>query len=202
MARKLNFFSQSEVMKKTLIWLGVILMSVVHAFGQDHKGTFMPFVVQGTDTFPVYQTSEVRYAYILSPDDKIRQQQMAKLVRDLRIVMPYARTCSMKMQEINDAMATLPKSERKRYLHQEEAKLKTEFEDKLKDLNVRQGKLLIKLIDRETGHSSYALIREYKNGVTAFFWNGFASLFGMSLKEKYDRNKEKTIEYAIQSLGY
>lgn len=61
-----------------------------------------------------------------------------------------------------------------------------EFEDDIKDMTITQGKLLIKLIDRETQNTSYELIKDYRGGLTAAFWQGIARIFGTNLKEEYD----------------
>ena len=76
-----------------------------------------------------------------------------------------------------------------------------EFEQPLRRLSFTQGRLLIKLIDRETGDTSYNLIREYKGGVSAFFWQGIARLFGANLKDEYDaETNDKMIEHIISLI--
>ncbi len=197
----LNPFSHPimAVNRSVLILLLVLFSNEIFA---QNKPVFLPYIVQNGDTFPVLTLHEFLYGHELNAEEKMRQQQFGKLLRDVSIVMPYAQTCARKMKEMDDAIADLSHKDRRHYLKDEERKLKSEFQNKLKDLTPRQGRLLIKLIDRETGKTSYSLIKEYRNGFTAFFWQGFASLFGMSLKEKYNREEEAQIEYAIQVLGY
>ena len=171
-------------------------------FGQTKKGVFAPFIIENGDTMPIIILKEVVYNHELDSDEKQRQELFAKLIRDLRITMPYAIACANKIKEIDDNSQSMSRKEKRRYLKEQEKQLRTEFEDKLKDLSPRQGRLLIKLIDRQTGMTSYSLIKEYKNGITAFFWQSMASFFSMSLKTKYDKEEEPQIEYALQVLGY
>jgi hypothetical protein len=76
--------------------------------------------------------------------------------------------------------------ERRRIMKQAEDELRNEFEDDLKKLTFKQGAILIKLVDRETGNSSYELVQELRGKFVAFFWQAFARLFGYNLKEEYD----------------
>ena len=71
-------------------------------------------------------------------------------------------------------------------MKQAEDELKAEFEGDLKKLSFKQGIILIKLVDRETGNTSYELVQELRGNFTAFFWQTFARLFGYNLKVKYD----------------
>jgi hypothetical protein len=183
----------------TLIWFFVPKLALSQT--DKKKVIIVPYMIENGDTIPFITFEQILYTYELNADEKMRQYQFAKLCRDIKIVMPYARTCSVKIHEINKNMEGLHRRERKHYLKTQEKVLKEEFEDKLRNLNVRQGKLLIKLIDRETGKSSYSLIREYKNGVTALVWQGMAKFIGMDLKDKYNKEENAQIELAIQVLG-
>jgi hypothetical protein len=205
MAYKLNMLSKTKPkltnMKRILI-IGLSFLFSMQVMAQS-GGVLAPCVIQGNDTIPVYIMREVKYEQFVDAHMQQKQQQWAKLMRDIRIVMPYAKMCSAKLSEMDQTMATLPSEKaRRQYLKDEENKMRTQFEGKLKDLNFRQGKLLVKLIDRETGRTSYSLIKNYKNGITAFFWQGLASMFGMSLKEEYVAEKEPQIELALYVLGY
>ena len=77
-------------------------------------------------------------------------------------------------------------AERKKLMKQAEAELKDEFEDDLRKLTFKQGLILIKLVDRETGSSSYVLVQELRGKFVAFFWQTFARFFGYNLKTEYD----------------
>jgi hypothetical protein len=104
-----------------------------------------------------------------------------------------------KLHEIDAHLGTLKtEKEKKAYLKKAEKELFAEFEQPIRHLTVSQGLLLIRLIDRETGDTSYNLIKEYKSGFAAFFWQSVARLFGSNLKADYDpEGEEKMIEHII-----
>lgn len=170
---------------------------------KEKKGIKLPVQIIGKDTLPVYVMEEAVAEEQISAEDLKKQKDWNRMLRDVMRVWPYVQAFEAKLLEIETKMAELPKNKDKRkFLKEEEKKLKEEYQDKLKDLNYRQGKLLVKLIDRQTGRTSYQLIKEYKSGLTAMVWQGFASAFDMSLKEKYDPAKEKEIEAVIAYLGF
>ncbi|HMC98331.1 MAG TPA: DUF4294 domain-containing protein, partial [Flavobacteriales bacterium] len=87
------------------------------------------------------------------------------------------------------------------YVKLAEAELRAEFEGELKDLTVSQGRVLIKLVDRETGHTSYELVKELRGNFQAFIWQGLARLFGNDLKDEYDPfGDEAMIEAIVQRI--
>ncbi|MPM47236.1 hypothetical protein SDC9_93944 [bioreactor metagenome] len=89
--------------------------------------------------------------------------------------------------------------EREKFIKQFETNLFREFEKPLRKMTISQGKLLLKLIDREIGQSSYYLIRNYRGGAAAGFWQGVARIFGSDLKKPYDRfGEDKITEELVQ----
>ena len=126
-------------------------------------------------------------------------RRYARLIYNLKIVYPYAIMAAGKLHEMNDVFLNL-KTERERnaYVKQVESELVAEFENDLKSLTITQGRLLIKLIDRETGNTSYELVRELRGSFSAFFWQTVARLFGSNLKTKFDADGEdKLIEQIL-----
>lgn len=157
-------------------------------------------VVDG-DTIPQMLLNEVTVMEPWRFKNKREEAQYSRLVRNIKIALPYARMAAAKLQVINDNLAKLPTDKKRReYLKKAEKELFNEFEAPLRKLTFSQGKLLIKLIDRETGDTSYNLIREYKGGVSALFWQGIARIFGANLKDQYipsDRVEDRMIEHII-----
>lgn len=103
------------------------------------------------------------------------------------VTYPYAKAAGRVMNEINARLVNVTdKKERKAIIRSREKELKKEFTDKLTNLSVYQGKVLMKLIYRETGNDCYEIIDEYKGFITAAFWQTVAVLFGSNLKQKYD----------------
>lgn len=127
-----------------------------------------------------------------------REQQLAyrRLVRDVKKTLPYAKIVSATLMETYDYLETLPtEREKRQHIKQMEKDLLREYTPQLKKLTLNQGKLLIKLIGRETGSSSYGLIDAYLGRFSAGFWNTMAGVFGASLKTDYDpEGKDAIIE--------
>jgi hypothetical protein len=134
--------------------------------------------------------SEVPAVYINPPAefaDLVEQVKYQRLVRNVKKAYPYAIVARDKLKEVNDSLAKLKsKKERKAYIDLTEKQLRVQFEDQLKNLTITQGKILIKLVYRETGNTSYELIKEYKGSISALFWQSIARIFGSNLKNKYD----------------
>ena len=111
----------------------------------------------------------------------------SKLVYHVKKVYPYAHLAGIKLNEYEQILkAAQSDKERRQLMKQAEDELKAEFEGDLKKLTFKQGIILIKLVDRETGNTSYELVQELRGNFTAFFWQTFARLFGYNLKVKYD----------------
>jgi hypothetical protein len=118
---------------------------------------------------------------------KAKFRHHSKLVYHVKKVYPYARLAGIKLNEYEDIlMAAQSDKERRQLMKRAEDELKAEFEDDLKKLTFKQGLILIKLVDRETGNTSYELVQELRGKFTAFFWQAFARLFGYNLKVEYD----------------
>lgn len=125
-----------------------------------------------------------RYAYRY-------QKRYFRLERKVLKVYPYAMAAGELMNAYNDTLQSLESNrERKRYLKVAEDDLKSKFEGKIRDMTISEGLILIKLIDRETGDTSYELIKELRGSFSAFLWQGIARIFGNDLKQEYDPVEE------------
>lgn len=110
-----------------------------------------------------------------------------KIANNIKKVYPIACEIQATVNRTIAHMDSLPtKKDKDAYLKQQEKELKAEYYPKLKKLSFAQGKLLIKLIDRQCDMTGYELIKKYMGGFKAGFYNAFASLFGASLKKEYD----------------
>jgi len=129
-------------------------------------------------------------------------RQYQRLVYNLKKVYPYARIVRDKLAEANgDLYRMSEEKDRKNYLKQFEKEVFSEYEDDIRDMTITQGKLLLKLIYRETYNTSYDLIKEYRGGINAAFWQGIARIFGTNLKSEYDPYGEDIlIELIIQDI--
>ena len=125
-----------------------------------------------------------------------------RLKYNVKKVYPYAILASAKLKDYDRVMATIPtESGRKAFMKQAEKDLKNEFQDELKNLTVTQGRILIKLIDRETGKTTYDIVKCMRGSFSAAMWQGVALVFNSSLKSDYDADgDEKNIEMAIKLI--
>jgi len=125
-----------------------------------------------------------------------------KLVRNVKKVYPYAKIAGLKLREYEVVLKNAKSDrERRKLMKQAEKELKEQFEGDITKLTFSQGIILIKLIDRETGNSSYVLIQELRGKVIAFFWQSLARLFGYNLKTGYDpEGEDREIEYIVQQI--
>jgi hypothetical protein len=118
-------------------------------------------------------------------------------------VLPYARYAGQRYRQLERDLAITPEKRKQKQLVKAcDKEIKDLFNDKIKNLTISQGEILIKLVDRETGNSSFDLVRDMKGGVSAFVMQSVAKVFGHDLKNKYNRDLERDIESIIQSTGY
>ena len=166
---------------------------------QDTNSIVTRAVIVSGDTLPIVAMSEVKIYGKPMFNNKVDALTFSRLALLVKKVYPYAKLVAAKAQEYNAIIASSgPKKDRKRAMKQAEADLKARFEEEIKNLNDVEGKILIKLIDRETGSSSFDLIKDFRGGVVASMYQSFGRLFGYNLKSTYDPNGEdKYIEQIV-----
>ena len=154
------------------------------------------------DTIPVIALQELK-VYAFKPyKNKKEARRMTKLIRNVKIVYPYAKIAGIKLREYEEILAGVEdKKTRKKIMKQAEKEIEEEFGDDLRDFTFSQGKILIKLVYRETGASSYELVAELRGKFRAFFWQAFARIFGFNLKNGYDpEGEDAEIEFIVQMI--
>lgn len=190
-------------MKKIIIYTTILLFIIplisnaqkkVTVNGKDYY--MVKALIEDGDTVPYISLREI---VILPPKtfkSKAEKKRYKRLVYNIKKVYPYAKLASLKMYEINNLLAGIEdEAEKKRMMKIYEKELRDEFEDELKNLSMTQGKLLIKLVDRETGQTTYEIVRQLRGSLSAFFWQSLAKLFGSDLKTEYDaEGEDKMIE--------
>lgn len=168
------------------------------------KTIVLPAKVENGDTIVLANMEEVTIPTYVKPvfESRREERRFNRLLYNLKVVYPYAKMAKAKLEEMNEHFKTLSSDkEKKDYTKQVEKEIRDGFEGKLKNLTVTQGRLLIKLIDRETGRTSYDLVKELRGGFSAFFWQALARLFGNNLKTKYDpTGEDKPIEDLIVAM--
>jgi hypothetical protein len=132
---------------------------------------------------------------------KNKRQQVAwdRTKYNVKKVYPYAILAAAKLKEYDRILSMMSESERAKYTKLAEKQLQEEFSAELKKLSVNQGRILIKLIDRETGKTTYNVVKDMRGSFSAFMWQGVALMFNSSLKTEYDpTGDDKAIEEAIK----
>jgi hypothetical protein len=149
-------------------------------------------VYENGDTVFVAQLRDVWVFPKMKFKNKRQEQFYWRTVRDVKKTLPYAKLLSKELIETNRKLASLPNDKaRKEYLNVYEKELFKKYESQLKKFTMSQGKMLIKLVDRETEQTSYDLIRIYRGGVSAVFWQGVARIFGANLKTQFNGSKDE-----------
>lgn len=158
-------------------------------------------VING-DTVPSIRLQDVWIYAEYNYKNKKQYEAWSRTKYNVKKVYPYAILAAAKLKEYNRVLEKMPdENTRKVYLKTVEKALKAEFEEPLKDLTITQGKILLKLIDRETGNSSYELVKDLRGGFQAFMWQSLARLFGSNMKAEYDPKGEDIMtERAIKLI--
>lgn len=157
-------------------------------------GYRVPIEVSGSDTIYIFTLPNV---YIYPPlrfKNKQQEKYYWKLVRDVKKTLPYSKLITKTIQETNDTLMRITnKRERDRYMRKFEKEIYKKNESSFKNMTFSQGKLLIRLIDRECDATSYELIRAYRGSFTAGFYQLFAKIFGADLKAEYGSGKNDAL---------
>ena len=157
-------------------------------------GYRVPIEVSGSDTIYIFTLTNV---YIYPPlrfKNKQQEKYYWKLVRDVKKTLPYSKLITKTIQETNDTLMRITnKRERDRYMRKFEKEIYKKNESSFKNMTFNQGKLLIRLIDRECDATSYELIRAYRGSFTAGFYQLFAKIFGADLKAEYGSGKNDAL---------
>jgi hypothetical protein len=153
-------------------------------------------------TLPEVPIKEVTiYAHPQFPK-KSDFRKYERLVSNLKKVYPYAVIVRNRLMKVNEDMMNMKtEKERKDYIKSVEKDVFRDYEGDMREMTITQGRLLIKLIDRETQNTSYVLIKDYRGKFAAAFWQGIARIFGTNLKEVYDPyGEDSLIESIIQEI--
>ena len=163
-----------------------------HAAAQtdEPQTNYQLAVVIGDDTIPRYYLREVTVVKQVSlTDEEIRKNK--KLIRNIKKMLPYAKAAKRELDIVERETVNLPKGERRKYMKAQEDEIKDRYAAELKKCTISQGKVLLKLLDRETGKSAYTCVGELRGKVRAGFYQSFAWIFGFKLKARYDPEHNK-----------
>jgi hypothetical protein len=156
-------------------------------------------IIINGDTMPFFNIPEVTIIPEYKFTSNQEKRRYTRLVKNIKKVYPYAKMANHKLDSIYSKIDTLNNNRlAKKYIKKVDMELRQRYGDELKKLTISQGRILIKLIDRETGNTSYELVKELRGSFSAFMWQSLARMFGENLKEEYDAEKEdKMIEHIL-----
>jgi hypothetical protein len=178
-------------MKFMLVGLLALIPFLISAQGilnpHSDEGYHCSAIVVDGDTIPVIYYDEIYIWGNKSFRNSAESRQWERLVRNVKKAYPYAKVAGIKFNEYNQKMANITSEKvKKDMMKQAEDELEAQFGNELKNLTISQGKILLKLIDRQTSNCSFDIVKEFRGRFRAFFYQSFARIFGYNLKVKYD----------------
>lgn len=182
-----------------IFFFPLLLFSQDNENNKKPRGYLVYFNIVNGDTLPIIYLREITIFPPRVFKNKREAERYSKLVRNIKKVLPYAKLAKTRLLMIEYELQKLKtEQERKEYIKMAEKQLREEFEDEISNLTISQGRLLIKLIDRETGRTSYEIIKQLKGSFNAFIYQQIARLFGENLKDEYDpKGEDKYIEEIV-----
>ena len=200
-------------MKRSVFFLGVVFLAgftPANLNAQSVLDTIRveAFITPQGDTIPQSWLPTVEVSAKQTNQWRNYWRDWTRLRNAVYITYPYAKSASKVISEVNAQLVNVKdESLRKQIIKAREKELKRDFADKITKLSVYQGKVLMKLINRETGNNCYSLIQEFKGNFNAGFWQAVAFVFGSSLKQPYepqgdDREIEKIVLEVQKMYGY
>ena len=191
-------------MMKKIIYISIILLSLSAGVKAQSRNMVVPSQTshpysETGDSLPVYIIQDI---YVYPPQafkNAAEEEKYKKLIRDVKRTLPYAKLIYATLIETYEYMQTLPtEKDRQDHMKRMEKDLYAEYFPVLKKMSLSQGKLLIKLINRQCNQSSYDILKAFLGPFRAGFWNLFAGLFGASLKTDWDpQGKDAATERII-----
>jgi len=194
---------KSPIHKLTTILLLVILSARTSFSQQSINDTLkMQAIIYEGDTIPMSVLSNIYVQSHLTNSQKEALARYNRLRNAVYVTYPYARKAGIILNDINAHLVNITdRKERKKYINSRDKELKKEFTTPITNLTVYQGKILMKLINRETSNNCYEIIKEYQGGLTARVYQTVAFFFSSNLKQPYDsKNEDLAIEKIVREV--
>ncbi len=147
--------------------------------------------------------ASLRTVYVYPPlrfKSKKQERFYWKTVRDVKKTLPIAKVLANEMKRTDDIMSKMDRRQQRKFWKQYERNLYAQYEDQFRNMTAAQGQMLMKLLNRECGQTSYEVIKFYKGSLTASFWQMIAKMVGNDLKAEYDGNDKDQITERIITL--
>jgi len=186
-------------MKPGIIIVFLFLSLTRFTFSQDTIKTVVPAPPLTSDSIAEIDVKPVVIFPPIRHESKRDMIRYDRLVYNIKKVYPFAKIAGMKFAKYKKILDTIPdEKSRKNFIKKAEKELETQFGNDVRELTYSQGKILIKLIYRETGNSSFDIVKELRGGFRAFIWQTLAVIFGYNLKTSYDpAGEDQAIERII-----
>jgi len=193
-----------------MLFVALLTTNKTAVFAQQSvNDTIVSFaVIYNGDTIEAKTLETIPFHSRLTNQQRLDRAKWTRLRNAVYVTYPYAKRAGYVMNDINARLLNISaKDARKKYIQSREKELKKEFTDPLTNLSIYQGKVLMKLINRETGNNCYEIIKEYKGGLTARIYQTVAFFFSSSLKQPYDKSgedleMEKIVQEVARMYGY
>ena len=185
---------------KSLVTIFISFLSL-GVFAQEQGHVLRARVVDG-DTIPEITLSFVQVNAKRTWKSRKEYNQFVRLQKKVVKVYPFAHLAALKLEEYAKELEEVTsEKEKKKFYKQIEQEIKEEYEGELRKLTVSEGRILIKLLDRETGNTSFYLVEELRGKFSAYFWQGLARIFGHNLKSSYDpEGADRDVEFIVQRI--
>lgn len=164
------------------------------------RGKMYSALIDGNDTLILADLDDVSITSPRKFDSQEDYLKYKKFRRYAVIVYPYAKEAIRIFRELEYASDHLSKRARKKKIKELEKELKSEFEEPLSKLTKLQGKIMIKMIEKETGYSMFELMKSLRGRFTAFYWHQFSKLFSYDLKEGYNIGQYEILDAVLQDF--
>ena len=181
---------------------GIVLDPAAHAQNKGQKGVYMAYYVENGDTVFYDECPPVWVFPKGTRRDRKDWRNYYKLVFNFNKVYPYALMVSRVLDHVDSTIeeSDFRKGQEDQYINQWQKQVLKTFEPVVRKMTVSQGQLLMRLVDRETTRTSYKIVKDYKSGLAAGFWQGIARLFGQNLKSAYDpKGQDAKTEELVQA---
>ena len=192
-----------------IVFVSLLLLPGLSSAQQGVNDTLVSgAVVYMGDTIEAKTLPYVSLFNRLTDAQRRARAEWTRLRNAIYVTFPYAKRAGLVMNDVNvHLVGVTDKDKRKKYINSREKELKREFADPLTNLSIYQGKVLMKLINRETGNNCYEIIKDYKGGFLARFYQTVAFFFGTNLKQPYDKTgdeaeMEKIVQEVERMYGY
>ncbi len=164
------------------------------------KGQVFSAMIIDGDTIIMADLEDISITSLRKFEDDAEYRKYLKMRRYANKVYPYAKEAIRIFEELEYARSTMSRRKFKKEAKRLEKELETEFEPQLAKLTKLQGKIMIKMIEKETGKSFYSLIKSIRGRMQAFTWNAFGKLYSYDLKEGYEEGKYKILDAVLQDF--